>query len=504
MMSVVVKRLAGWGCWRAAVIAMTLVVWLIVVAGARAQASGNVAAAWGLNLSGEVGDGSEFGPEECLWLGRLLLPCSTIPVEVSGLSGVKALAGGEEHSLALLESGTVMAWGSDVSGQLGAGVLEEEAEESDVPVAVKGLSGATAVAAGGEHSLALLQNGTVKAWGGGESGEIGNRRAEDSDVPVLVNNLTGVVAIAAGEEDSLALLEDHLVRAWGYNGSGQLGDETKAIKKRPIWVSKLGGVVAVAAGEEHNLALLENGTVKAWGSNYSGQLGDDVAGGPENCGTKKSPEPCSDVPVAVSGLSGVAAVAAGGEHSLALLSNGTVMAWGANQSGQLGDGNTQDSDVPVAVSGLSGVVAIAAGEEDSLALLSNGTVMAWGSNELGQLGEGFSTGPENCGVAPREVPCSRTPVSVPGLSGIRGIAAGEDHDLAFGPTPPEAKPQTAVLGQRATTGSLAVPSDGRSASSRRCRRVMRARLKAARAARRGQAKVRVARRECLRVQGDEA
>lgn len=112
---------------------------------------------------------------------------------------------------------------------------------------------------------------------------------------------------------------------------------------------------------------------------------------------------------------GVKAIAAGRHFSLALLTNGTVMAWGENTFGQLGDGTTVSSDAPVAVAGLSGVTAIAAGAEFSLALLSNGTVMAWGLNEHGRLGDGTITGPETCNSS---LPCSTTPVPVSGLSGV--------------------------------------------------------------------------------------
>ena len=130
--------------------------------------------------------------------------------------------------------------------------------------------------------------------------------------------------------------------AWGCNDSGQLGNGTTTDSDVPVAVSGLGGVTAIAAGADHSLALLSDGTVMAWGYNGSGQLGN---------GTTTD----SDVPVAVSGLSGtVTAIAGGGTHSLALLSDGTVMAWGRNGSGQLGNGTTTDSHVPVAVSGLSG------------------------------------------------------------------------------------------------------------------------------------------------------
>jgi hypothetical protein len=156
-------------------------------------------------------------------------------------------------------------------------------------------------------------------------------------------------------------------------------------------------MVAVAGGGSHSLAVKSDGTVWAWGANWSGQLGN---------GTNTS----SNVPVQVTGLSGVVAVAGGGNHSLALKSDGTVWAWG---SGLLGDGTTTNSNVPVQVTGLSGVVAVAGGVDHSLALKSDGTVWAWG---YGLLGDGTTTN-------------SNVPVQVTGLSGVVAVAAGWDHSL---------------------------------------------------------------------------
>ena len=139
-----------------------------------------------------------------------------------------------------------------------------------------------------------------------------------------------------------------------------------------------------------------------WGDNVYRQLGDGFK------------EHFSDVPVPVTGLQFVTAVAAGGRHSLALLADGTVVAWGANGLGQLGNGGTTESNVPVAVEGLSGVKAISAGASHSLALLTNGTVMAWGDNESGQLGIGSS------------VEDSEVPVAVKGLTSVKAISAGAE------------------------------------------------------------------------------
>ncbi len=194
--------------------------------------------------------------------------------------------------------------------------------------------------------------------------------------------------------------------SWGSNLVRQLGDGSiSASSALPVAVSGLSGVTSVSAGGFHTLALLGSGTVVAWGENEYGQLG--------NGGTTMS-----NVPVAVTGLTGVTAVAAGGHHSLALLGNGTVMAWGDNEHGQLGIGSTKESSVPVLIGGLTGVKAIAAGAEHSLALLSNGTVMAWGENEGGQLGNGKTTS-------------SIVPVAVKGLTGVTAVAAGAEHSLAL-------------------------------------------------------------------------
>jgi alpha-tubulin suppressor-like RCC1 family protein len=290
-----------------------------------------------------------------------------------------------------------MAWGENGSGQLGNGTTTK----SDLPVAVSGLSGVSAIAAGGAHSLAVLSNGTVMAWGSGGSGQLGDGEKGQSDVPVPV----------------CAPLTEGPCPAGPY----------------------LEGVTAVSGSSNNSLARLSNGTVMAWGDNNQGQLGNGT-------------ETASDVPVAVSGLSGVSAIAAGGDlvnggqpFSLALLNNGTVMAWGQNEYGQLGDGTSTGpeqcgilsgpcSKTPVKVSGLNGVAAIAARGTHSLALLSDTTVKAWGRNNFGQLGDGTSTGPEPCS----EGACSTTPVEVSKLGNVMGIGAGPNFSLAFGPPPPPA------------------------------------------------------------------
>ena len=363
---------------------------------------------WGDGESGQLGDGEVVS--------------SAAPVTASGLRYVIGAAGGAHHSLALLSDGTVMAWGSNSFGQLGA-----EPFLSDVPLPVEGLSDVKAIAAGNNYSLALLENGTVMAWGGDEYGQLGDGGTEESDVPVAVKGLTGVSAIAAGGYHSLALLENGTVMAWGENEYGQLGDGDTKSSDIPVAVRGLTGVSAIAAGGYHSLAVLGGGAVSAWGSDTFGQLGKGAVAEKEGSEEEeeKGPEEeearHSELPVTVQGVSGATAVAAGARDSLALLGGGTVMAWGENKYGELGDGSlARDDETPTTVSGLSGVTAIAAGGEHGLALLNGGTVMAWGEDRYGELGDG-TTG------APGEVP-----VAVSGLGEMAGVASGVSHDLAYG------------------------------------------------------------------------
>jgi alpha-tubulin suppressor-like RCC1 family protein len=374
---------------------------------------------WGKNSLGvfsevgQLGNGTKMGPEAC----RLGYECSEFPVAVSGsLSEVASVSSGSGHSLAVLSTGTVMAWGSNGSGELGNGTTTS----SNVPVKVSSITTATSASAGEGFSLALLKNDTVEAWGSGTEGQLGNGTTTSSSTPVAVSGITEAIAMAAGKNHGLALLKNGTVMAWGANTDGQLGNGTTTSSNVPVKVSNITEAVAVSAGYSYSLAVLKNGTVMAWGANEAGQLGD---------GTTTN----SDVPVAVSSLSEVGSVAAGEEYALALLKNGTIMSWGINRAGVLGDGTCcEKSDVPVKVSNTTEATAIAAGgyRGPSLALLKNGTVQDWGGNDDGELGIG-PPGVELC----EGLPCSMTPVTVSGLSGVTSIASGSGRAFAFGSTP---------------------------------------------------------------------
>ncbi len=409
---------------------------------------------WGENIEGDLGDGRTTE--------------SSGPVEVEGvggpgtLSGVKAIAAGDQTSCALVSGGGVDCWGLNQSGELGDGTFSGpetctaiSTPCSRTPVEVKGvggsgaLSGIEAIAAGGGQTCALTSVGGVDCWGDNKAGELGDGTEANSSTPVPVKGvggsgaLSGVKAIAAGSynfpgEHTCALMSGGAVDCWGYNHAGQLGDGTEMSSATPAPVEGAGGsgtlsgVKAVAAGGEHTCALTSGGGVDCWGANFDGQLGDGS--------TLESSTPAPVEGAGGSGtLSGVKAVAAGGEHTCALTSGGGVDCWGASkygdygEYGQLGDGSTANSSTPVAVKGvggsgtLSGVKAIAAGSEHTCALISGGGVDCWGYNDFGQLGDGTAhSGTE-----------SSTPVEVEGvggsgtLSGVVAIASGGAYTCAL-------------------------------------------------------------------------
>jgi alpha-tubulin suppressor-like RCC1 family protein len=296
---------------------------------------------------------------------------SSVPVQVDGLTGITAVDAG----VALKSDGTVWTW------QPGSAAAQ-----------VSGLTEVTAVATC-NGNLALKRDGTVWSW-------VNNSSSSQPPAPAAVPGLIQIAAIATGSGFCLALKSDLTVWQFVPQQSGM-----------PSWaatlsqVSGLAGIMAVAAAGNTGVALKPNGTVWEW-----------------QIGNPGSPNQYNSPPAQVSGLSDVTSIASNGGHRLALKRDGTVWAWGPNVYGQLGNGTTSsnwyDFSPPVRVSGLSGVTAIAAGNYHSLALLSDGTLWAWGSDSSGQLGTGA--------VLRRS-----HPVQVRGLEGAATASAGYGRSLVL-------------------------------------------------------------------------
>ena len=299
------------------------------------------------------------------------------------------------------------------------------------------------------HTAIFLNNTTVYAWGGNESGQLGNGTTNFSSIPVRVARFADYSSgngVATGSNHTLAFQKYSTIRAWGFNRYGQLGNGVTADNQTPnslvpVTVRKMGsksslsGVVAVAAGGYYNLALDRNGDVWSWGNNFYGQLGRQSRI-INSVFTPMSTQTADRVQTDVNGspFTGVTAIAAGGSHSLALDNGGNVWAWGYNGYGQVGDGATTKSNriYPVQVAFIDSppravsIVKIAAGGSHSLALDSDGYIWAWGYNYFGQLGNGQNG--DNV--------YSSTPVKIasPRLDSSALIVAGMDHSLAYDAT----------------------------------------------------------------------
>lgn len=197
------------------------------------------------------------------------------PVAVTIDTVSKISVGGAYQVCAVTTGGAAFCWGADTWGQLGNGT---PLADSNVPVPVTGLGAGTMadIAGGGVFTCGLTIGGGVKCWGYNGDGELGNNTTTNSPVPVDVSGFSsGVSAIATGNYHTCALITaDGSVKCWGYNGYGQLGDGTDTNRLVPTLVDGLGApAIAISAGGNHTCALLNDGTIQCWGDNSDGELG---------------------------------------------------------------------------------------------------------------------------------------------------------------------------------------------------------------------------------------
>jgi alpha-tubulin suppressor-like RCC1 family protein len=324
-----------------------------------ARRSGGGVVCWGDNDTGEIGDGTCSFPRVSGCPAGADRP---VPTPVIGLTDAVGLAVGTHHACAPRRSGEVVCWGQNFAGAVGDGTCSGGPLPAEFgaqplcsgrdrwsPTNVLGFMDAAEITAGGGQTCARRSTGQALCWGRnyrtglGDGGLVGDGTTINRLVPTPVSDLTDAAHISAGLGHTCAVRSSGAALCWGYNGYGKLGDGTTTSRVVPTPVAGLTDVVEIGAGGGHSCALVADGRVFCWGRNDGGQVGDDTVESRD--GGRTSPTQVVDV-------ADFSSLAVGGWHNCGLRRDGTVVCWGWNRSGQLGDGTTTNRPAPRAVRGL--------------------------------------------------------------------------------------------------------------------------------------------------------
>ncbi len=334
------------------------------------RASGSVLC-WGANAYGTLGNGTTTA--------------SPRPVEVLGVCDAVEVEAGSNAACVRRRSGQISCWGANISGVLGIGRTYEELNLSTTPRDVAGLDDAISIDGGAGFFCVVRRGGAVWCWGTNSAGQLGDgTTGMNHSSPVPVPGLVDISRVTTAQS-GCALRTGGQVVCWGRNYRGRLGTGDEADHFSPTPVVGLTGATSVATGVWHTCALRSDATISCWGDNALATLG-------------SAPSPVvTTMPVAVAGVAGVTQLEVGYRHTCVLLRDGTVSCWGKNDLGELGRGSTSPFEAtPALVMGLSDVTQIASHSPHDVplegghtcALRRDGSVVCWGKNDVGQLGDG--------------------------------------------------------------------------------------------------------------------
>jgi alpha-tubulin suppressor-like RCC1 family protein len=313
---------------------------------------------WGINSSGQLGDGTTTD--------------RTTPALVSGGLRFASLSAGRQHACGVTTAGAAYCWGENGNGRLGDGTETDRT----TPVAVSGGLGFASVSGGTFHTCGVTTADIAYCWGGNFDGQLGDGTETHRMTPVAVSGGLGFASVRAGNFHSCGVTTGDIAYCWGYNGNGQLGDGTTTDRMTPVAVS--GGLEFAsvsAAWGLHSCGVSTAAAVYCWGHNADGQLGDGTI-------TNRT------TPALVSGGLTFTSVTAGISHTCGFTNAGVAYCWGFNGNGRIGDGTTTDRTTPALVSGGLEFGSLSAGTEHTCGATAAGGGYCWGANSSGQLGEG--------------------------------------------------------------------------------------------------------------------
>ncbi|MFA5775589.1 MAG: fibronectin type III domain-containing protein [Ilumatobacteraceae bacterium] len=370
---------------------------------------------FGLGADGQLGSGSSSNIGD----GVGVSVSASAAIALGSGRTARAIATGAAHACALLDNNTIKCWGYGVDGALGygdtttRGITAASMGDSLGPVDLGNGRTARSITAGAQHTCALLDNGTVKCWGRGTSGQLGRGDTQtrgdgpgemgDSATAIALGSGRTAKAIAAGANHTCALLDNDSIKCWGDNSYGQLGQGNLAAIGDGVGASVSAAAAidlgsgrsakAIAAGDAHTCALLDDGTVKCWGSGSNGRLG---SGDTVDLGDDPGEMGDALIPVSLGTGRTAIALTAGASHTCALLDNYVVKCWGNGFDGRLGYGNQNEKGgLPMELGDNLAAVplgtgrtarAVVAGAAHTCAILDDNSLKCWGNGGNGRRG----------------------------------------------------------------------------------------------------------------------
>ncbi len=325
---------------------------------------------WGEGTFGQLGNGAIIS--------------TTTPSPVSGGHTFSSISAGSRHTCALTTAGAAYCWGDDFRGQLGNGAINS----TTTPSPVSGGHTFSSISAAREHTCAVTTAGAAYCWGFDEFGQLGDdaltATGSTSLTPSLVSGGHTFSGISAGQSHTCGLNFVGKAYCWGRDSAGQLGDNaltaTGSTSTTPSPVDGGYSFSSISAGGTHSCGVTTAGTAYCWGNDFSGQLGNGALTG------------IFVAPSAVDGGLTFSSIEAGADHNCALTTNGQAYCWGADADGQLGDASTTTgATAPSAVASGYTYSSLTAGGLHSCGVTTSGLVYCWGADASGQLGDGATT-----------------------------------------------------------------------------------------------------------------